>query len=86
MKIKDGYIVKPLTDSYVVVPVLNPSFKSVISLNETGAYLFEQMKSRTNLQELVKSLSNEYDVSEQTALEDVQRFIDNLGKAGLLDE
>ena len=86
MKIKDGYIVKPLADSFVVVPVQNPDFKSVISLNETGAFLFERMKEETDSKKLVDALLEEYNVSSQIASQDVDAFIDALGKAGLVDE
>lgn len=54
MKIKDDFVLRKVADSYVVVPVnsLTLDFNGVINLNETGAFLFEQLQKelrKTNL-------------------------------------
>ena len=42
MKIKQGFVVRKVGDSHVVVPVgeLSKTFHGMINLNETGAFLW----------------------------------------------
>ena len=86
MKIKEGYILKSVAGSYVIVPVSNPHFKAIISVNDTGAFIFNQLKDERNIDALVKEVVNEYEIDEQSAKEDVKAYVDALSKAGLLDE
>lgn len=86
MKIKDGYIIKEMAGEYVIVPVCDPHFKAIITVNETGAFLFEKMKENVEPCELAKLLTEEYDIDMQTASSDVKRFAELLLKAGLADE
>lgn len=47
MKIKEDFVLRKVADSYVVVPVnkLTLDFNGIINLNETGAFLFEKLKT-----------------------------------------
>ena len=47
MKIKDGFLVKKIVDDYLVVPTGDNivDFAVAVSLNESGAFLWEQLKS-----------------------------------------
>ena len=86
MKIKEGYILKKVAGSSVVVPVSTPHFQSIITLNDTGAFIFEFLKNETDVSALVKAVVNEYEVDEKTAEKDVETFMAALLKAGLIDE
>ena len=82
MIIKEGFILKKILDDYVVVPTGDNTvdFSVAVSLNETGAFLWEQLKEEKSFKELVCALSEEYDVSEKDVEVDVEEFI-NLLKA-----
>lgn len=86
MKIKEGYILKSVAGSNVIVPVSNPHFKAIISVNDTGAFIFNQLKDEKNEKELTCAVINEYEIDEKTAAEDVKLYVEALSKAGLLDE
>ena len=55
MKIKNDFVLRKVADSYVVVPVnsLTLDFNGVMNLNETGAFLFEQLQNGIEKEELV---------------------------------
>ncbi len=63
MKIKDGYLLREVAETNVVVPVgaaLN--FSGMITLNGTGAFLWKQLSQDTTEDRLQKALLEEYEV------------------------
>jgi hypothetical protein len=65
---------------YVLVPVANniADMNSVYTLNETGAFIWELIDGRRNLEEIINRLTEEYDVAYESASEDVFSFIKNM--------
>ena len=53
---------------------------SVYTLNETGAFLWEQLDGKRNLGEIISLLTNEYDIDEVTAENDVAEFVEKMRK------
>lgn len=88
MKIKDGFIIRKLAENYVVVPIdnVNNDFKGMIQLNETGAFLFEQLQQEKTLDELLALMLDKYDIDTHKAKNDVELFVAKLKKDGLLDD
>lgn len=87
MKIKDDFVLRKVADSYVVVPVnsLTLDFNGVINLNETGAFLFEQLQKGIDKNELVCKMLDEYDVTKEKASEDIDAFISKLKDADVFE-
>ena len=87
MKIKKDFVLRKVADSYVVVPVnkLTLDFNGIITLNETGAVLFEKMQKGTRREELIENLLAEYDVSREKAAADVDKFIQKAKDADVLE-
>ncbi|MBD8946517.1 MAG: PqqD family protein [Clostridiales bacterium] len=89
MKIKDGFLVKKILDDYLVVPTGDNivDFAVAVSLNESGAFLWEQLKSDRTKEDLVRALMAEYEaVDNATAEKDVVEFISLLKSHGFLSE
>lgn len=86
MKIKSDYLIRNVAGSYIVVPVGEESldFSGVITLNEVGAFLWEQLKENNDKAGLLKTLLAEYDVDENTASADIDEFIAKLKGADLI--
>ena len=55
IKIKDNFMLREVAGSYAVVPVGNAStsFKGMISLNETGAFLWRHLAKGITKEDLV---------------------------------
>ena len=87
MKIKEGFILREIAGSFVVVPVGQNlvDFSSMITLNETGAFLWKQIELGADEELVVKALMDEYEVDEETAKEDVKEFINLLIYNGLIE-
>ena len=67
-------------NEYVLVPVTNniADMTSVYTLNETGAFIWELIDGKKNVEELIKAVIDKYDVDRETATRDVFSFLDNL--------
>ena len=69
-------------NEYVLVPVTNniADMTSVYTLNETGAFIWELIDGKKNVEELIKAVIDKYDIDRETATTDVFTFIDNMSK------
>ncbi len=87
MKIKDGFVLKKLTDNYLVIPLGNRvvDFEAIIKLTETGAFLWSQLSDNKTIDELVVAMTSEYDVDENKARVDIVRFVNKLKDADLIE-
>ena len=87
MKIKEGYILRNVAGSFVVVPVGNATleYNGMMNLNETGAFLFGKMIEGISREDLIKALTDEYDVDDETAKQDVDAFIEKVKEQDLFE-
>ena len=86
MKIKEGFILRQVGGNHIVVPVgaATVDFRCIITLNETGAFLWQQLQEERTQEQLVEALLGEYEVTPEIAGADVARFADSLKQADLL--
>ncbi len=86
MKLKNGFVLRQIGGSYVVVAVglQTLDFKGMIRLNETGAFLWENLSAdECTKEDLVAALTAEYEVDDATASKDVDMFVQSLKDADL---
>lgn len=88
MKVKSDFILRKVAGSFVVVPVneLTMDFNGMINLNETGAFLFELLQKGAEKSELVSCMLEEYDVEAERAEADIDKFIQKLKDADVLEQ
>ncbi|MDP4152623.1 MAG: PqqD family protein [Bacillota bacterium] len=87
MKIKSGYFMREVAGNYIVVPLGATAldFNGLITLNETGAFLWKQLTDEKTEKELLGAILNEYDTDETTARADAKAFLVKLKAADLLE-
>jgi len=87
MKIKKGFVLRVVGGENVVVPVgeMSKIFHGMINLNETGAFMWKFFSEEHTLEEGVQALCGEYDVEEERARIDVQKFMDTVLKNGFAE-
>lgn len=88
MKLKEGFIVKKIAGDYLVVPTGDNivDFAVAVSLNETGAFLWEQLKDETTVEKLAEALSKEYEIDKETAKTDALDYVNLLKSHGFIEE
>lgn len=69
-------------NEYVLVPIANniADMHSVFTLNETGAFIWEQINGVRSVEEIINLLTTEYEIDTEKASSDVFAFIDNMRK------
>lgn len=85
MKIKEGFLLRQVAGQTVVLPTGDElDLNMMITLNGTGAFLWEQLQSETTEDALVQALLAEYDVDEERARASVVAFVNKLNENGFL--
>ena len=86
MKLKSGFVLKEVAGECVVVNV-NPhaNLDGMITLNSTAKTLWLALEKGASEEELVRALTEEYEVDEETAVLAVRGFAEKLSALELLD-
>ena len=85
MKLKEGFILRTVAGETVVLPAAGVTdFDMMITLNETGKFLWERLEVGTEEADLVKALLAEYDVTEEVAAKSVAAFVARLKELDFL--
>ncbi|MBR5235936.1 MAG: PqqD family protein [Clostridia bacterium] len=88
MKIKEGFVIKSIAGSTVAVPVGENlvNLQLMLTLNESGAFLWQCLQKNCTEDELVEAMTCEYAIDAETARADVKDFINILKENKILDE
>jgi hypothetical protein len=85
MKLKDGFILRSVAGETVVLPTGGvTNFDMMITLNDTGKFLWERLTVGAEEAELVNALLAEYDVTEELAVQSVAAFVARLKELDFL--
>ncbi len=87
MKLKKKLIKREIAGDVLLVPVGKSVYDSngLFILNETGNFLWGHLEGCESESELIEKLLDEYDVSFEQASKDVQDFLSDLRKLGIID-
>lgn len=87
MKIKDGFILRKVPGMNLVMPTGKnvKTFNGSLMLNDTGAFIFEKLQKGSTPEETANALTQEYDVSLDTASTDVRNTINSLIEVGVAE-
>ncbi len=88
MKIKKGFELHDVCGENVIVShgVENIDFSKIISLNETAAYLWNELLGRDfDLDEVVRLLTDAYEVTPEVARADAEKLLAQWVETGLVD-
>lgn len=77
MKLKKDFILREVAGDFIVIPTGDHCFDfgAVLSLNESGAFLWKQLQNATDEAALCDALVSEYGIDVQTAEADVKEFV-----------
>lgn len=85
MRIKEGFILRKIAGQTVVLPTGGDlDLNMMITLNETGAFLWEHLQEETDEAALVQAVLAEYEVTAEVAAKAVAVFVEKLKKNNFL--
>ena len=86
MKLKEGFVIREIAGQTVAVPTTGDlDLDVMITLNGTGAFLWQQLQNETSEEQLTAALLAEYNVDEATARKSVAAFVEKLKKNGFVE-
>lgn len=85
MRIKDGFMLREIAGSWVVVPLgaRVVEFNGLISLTETSAFIWRLMEQGLSNDEILQKILADYDIDEETARQDIDEFVKSGIEKGL---
>ena len=84
MRIKDGYLLRKVADSYVALSVGTENEGRVVRMNGTGAFIWELLTKENSTEAIVDALVEKYGIDTVTAQKAANDFIEMLRKEDLL--
>ena len=78
MKIKEGFLLREVAGDTIAMPGSEMNINAMITLNETGAFLWKLLETETTEEELAAAIVGQYSVDEETAKTAVHNFVEKL--------
>jgi S-methylmethionine-dependent homocysteine/selenocysteine methylase len=87
MKLKKGFISHTIQNTQVMVATgaASGTFNGLARSNETAAFIINCLKQETTEADIVKKITDTYEVDQDKALNDVRKTIDQLQKIGAIE-
>ena len=88
MKIKENYVMREVAGQSIVIAIGEESerFKGMINLNRTGRDVWKYLETGMDLVGIAKKIAEKYEVDENIAEHDVEKMLDKLYRAGVLEK
>ena len=89
MKVKNGFNLREVCGENIIVAEgdENIDFSNIISMNESSAYLWQEMQKLDNftIDTLTQLLCEQYEIDEETAKKDVTTLATQWAAAGIIE-
>lgn len=88
MKIKNGFILRSVAGNNIIIGTGDEAidFNGMITINETGVFLWRLLENGISREELIEKLLAEYEVDRETAEKDIDEFIEKLHVGKLIED
>ena len=88
MKLCGEFVVRQVMDNIVAIPVEQTALRlnGMILLNDVSKIIWDHLAQGTNLESVVKAVTDAFDVSADEAQADISEFCDKLRDLQLLEE
>lgn len=88
MKLNESFVLRQVSGTWVVLPLGEESvdFNGMLTLNESGAMLWNVLAQGGGREELLAALMAEYRVEQDVASTDVDAFLEVLTQVGCIEE
>ena len=81
-------MLKKVADEYMIIPTSdkNVNFSRIFNTNETGAFIFNNLKDNKSIDEILSLLKKEYNAPIDVLKNDLDEFILELKKRGIYND
>lgn len=85
MKIKEGYRLRKVGNKSIVVALGGINFTGLITVNETGTYIWKMLERGADIDEIIAALAADCNVSPDEIKGEVLAFTEKLKGADLIE-
>ena len=88
MKLRGEFVVRQVLDDIVAIPVGESALQlsGIILLNDVSRVIWQCLEQETTPEEIVRAVTDAFEVDHQEAQADILEFLDKLRGAKLLQE
>lgn len=86
MKFKKEFMIREIVGETILIPMgdSNNHFNGIITINELGKFIWENLESSKDEEDLLHKILEEYEVEEKEAKEDLDEFLDKLRQVDII--
>ena len=87
MKIKKGFVVREIAGKSVVIALgeASKTFRGMIELNGTARIIWDMLSEGKEREDIIQAIVDQFEVEPEVAAADIDRFIEALAGANILD-
>lgn len=88
MRVKEGFVIREIAGSVVVVPTgdLLKEYRGMLTLNEAGKFIWELLEQDRTLEEVSAKLAEKYQIDQEKAIANTEAFLNTLRAKKILLE
>ena len=88
MKIRDGFILRTIADTHIVVPVAERviEFKGMITLNEVSVGIWNFLQIDRSYDDVLEYMLSIYKIDRDTATNDLNELLDQMESGGVFEK
>ena len=86
MKFKKEFMLREIVGETILIPMgdSNNHFNGIITINELGKFIWENLESSKDEEDLLHKILEEYEVEEKEAKEDLDEFLYKLRQVDII--
>lgn len=83
---KKNFLLREVAGEYLLVPLIDgeTQFNSIITMNETGAFIWKRLEDNLSYNQIAEEMTREYNVTYKQAVADVQEYINYLKEKDII--
>ena len=83
-----NFILRDIAGEHILVPVGSAAagLNGIVTLNDSGCFVWKRLMSGATQEELVAAVMGEYDVDRETAAADIAAFVGTMRAAGAVED
>lgn len=86
MKLKKEFITHESDGEQILVSSDTKAFSGLVRSNGTAAFIVNQLKSETSIEQIVDAMAKEYDAPRAVMEKDVAKIVEQLKSIGAIEE
>ena len=86
MEFKKKFVLRNIVGETILVPIgqNNEAFNGLITINELGKFIWENIESSKDEDDLLQKILDEYEVEKEVAKADLDEFLQTLKEAEII--